>query len=167
MTSKKAIVFVTLVVLLIVGIAGAAQQAPEPQGEKVRILIVDETKTFSSTMRVGVLAGILKKNPLFEVDVKMVEVDSSYVDPLGGSEPPAQPYDIILIIPRGIDNGAVHQIWIVTRGLIELSPSVAAAFEALEGILEKVFAELAVPTDVTDDLYLAFFSALYVVEGWL
>ena len=49
MTSKKAIVFVTLVVLLFVGIAGAGQQAPEPQGEKVRLLLVDETKTFSST----------------------------------------------------------------------------------------------------------------------
>jgi len=118
-------------------------------------------------MRVGVLAGILKKNELFEVDVKMVEVDSSYVDPLVASEPPAQPYDIILIVPRGIDNGSVHQIWIVTRGFSELSPPATGAINALEGIINKMFAEVAVPTDVNDDLYPGFFSALYVEEGWL
>ncbi|RLE39157.1 hypothetical protein DRJ23_04040, partial [Candidatus Acetothermia bacterium] len=69
MTSKKVMVLVTVGLLLFVGIAAAGQQAPEPQGEKVRLLLVDETKTFSSTMRVGILAGILKKNPLFAVDV--------------------------------------------------------------------------------------------------
>jgi hypothetical protein len=167
MTSKKVIVLVTVVVLLFVGIAGVAQQAPGPQGEKVRLLIVDETKTFSSTMRVGVLAGILKKNELFEVDVKMVEVDSSYVDPLVASKPPAQPYDIILIVPRGIDNGSVDQIWIVTRGFAELSPPATGAIDALEGIINKLFAEVAVPTDVNADLFPGFFSALYVEEGWL
>jgi hypothetical protein len=133
----------------------------------VRLLIVDETKTFSSTMRVGVLAGILKKNELFEVDVKMVEVDSSYADPLVESEPPAQAYDIILIVPRGIDNGSVDQIWIVTRGFDALSPPVKQGINMIEGIIGKMFAKVAVPTDVNDDLYPGFFSALYVEEGWL
>lgn len=167
MTSKKVLVLVTVGLLLFVGIAAAGQQAPKPQGEKVRLLLVDETKTFSSTMRVGILAGILKKNPLFAVDVKMVEVESSYVDPLAGSEPEAQTYDIILIVPRGIDNGSVHQIWIVTRGFSELSPPVTGAIEALEGIVGKMFAKVAVPTDVNDDLFPGFLSALYVNEGWL
>ncbi len=168
MTTKKVAVFVAVGILLFVGIAGMAQQAPGPQGDKkVRLLLVDETRTFFSTMRVGILAGILKKNELFEVDVKMVEVESSYVDPLAGSEPEAQNYDIILIVPRGIDNGSVSQIWIVTRGFSELSSPVTGAIDALKGIIEKMFVEVAVPTDVNDDLYPGFFSALYVNEGWL
>jgi hypothetical protein len=37
----------------------------------------------------------------------------------------------------------------------------------IEGIIGKMFAKVAVPTDVNDDLYPGFFSALYVEEGWL
>jgi len=44
---------------------------------------------------------------------------------------------------------------------------VTGAINALEGIMEKMFAEVAVPTDVNDDLFPGFLSALYVNEGWL
>jgi len=167
MLNKKLTALVVLGLLLSAAAAGTAEQPPLAQGEKVRLLLVDETKTFSSTMRVGILAGILKKSGLFEVDVKMVEVDSSYADPLVGCTPPDRPYAIILIVPRGIDNRSIDQVWIVTRGFVELPPPVIGAIDALDGILGNVFAGSAIPTDVNDDLYLDFFSALYVVEGWL
>jgi hypothetical protein len=147
--------------------AAAGQQAPKPQGEKVRLLLVDETKTFSSTMRVGIFAGILKKNKMFDVTVKMVDVKTSYADPLAGEEAPPARYDVIVIVPKGIDDGSVSQVWIVTRGLGELSPGAKQGVKMLTALVDKVFVGLATAVGVSDDLYPGFLSALYVAEGWL
>lgn len=168
MINRKLIALIIVVTVFSVGVATAAQStsALSPQSP-VRLLLVDETKTFSSTMRVGILAGILKKTGIVDLSVKMVDVDSSYVDPLAGSKPPARPYDVILIIPRGIDNGSVHQIWLVTRGFDEISPRGVQGIKRLAEVIDKVFAKIAQATDVTEDLYPGLLSALYLKEGWL
>jgi len=166
MLNRNKVVFVVITALAILAVSAAAQQAPAQHG-KVRLLLVDETKTFSSTMRVGALAGILKKSGAFDVAVEMVDVSSSYADPLAGKSPADTPYDIILIIPRGIDDGSVDQIWLVTRGFGELPPSAVQGIKMLSALIDKVFAGLAHATDVTQDLFPGFFSALYVKEGWL
>jgi len=116
------------------------------------LLLVDETKTFSSTMRVGALAGILRKSGMVDVSVKLVDVESSYEDPLSGIAFTEEPYDLILIISRGIDDGTVGQIWLVTRFFEEASPEYAAIV-ALSGIIDQIFQGIATATDVTEDLF--------------
>lgn len=166
--NRKGIMLVLVAALLLIGITAAAQSiSTTPVASPVRLLIVDETKTFASTMRVGITANILKKTKLFAITADMVDVSSSYVNPLAGKTPPDQPYDIVLIFPRGIDNGSVHQIWVVTRSLSVFSPRAAAAVTMLETVINKVFAHVGTAIDVNADLFPGFFSALYVKEGWL
>ncbi len=159
-------IFITLIALAIFAVFVTAQQPPA-QHNRLKLLLVDETKTFSSTMRVGALAGILKKSGEFDVTVKMVDVSSSYVDPLAGIQPTETPYNVILIIPKGIDNGTVEQIWLVTRGFDELPSQAVQGIKMLSSLINKVFVGLAHATDVRHDLFPGFLSALYVKEGWL
>jgi len=131
-----------------------------------RLLLVDETKTFSSTMRVGALAGILRKTGMVNVSIELVDVESSYEDPLNDIALAEEPYDIILIIPKGIDDGTVGQIWLVTRFFEETSPEYAGLM-ALSGIIDQVFQGVAEAIDVSEDLFPGFFAALYLKQGWL
>lgn len=165
--TRKFIAVLIVGAFLVGGVIGLAQGAPGPHPQKIRLLLVDETKTFSSTMRVGAVAGILKKNELFDVTVKLIDVDTSYADPLAGETAVGKPYDIILIFPKGIDDGSVGQIWVVTRGFEELSPQCLQGVKMLSALIDKVFAGIAQATDVTADLYPGFLAALYVAEGWL
>ena len=164
----KAIALIAVVALLMGGVTAVAQSAhvshPMPAA---RLLIVDETKTFTSTMRVGITANVLKKMGLFTIAADMVNVSSSYADPLAGKTPPQQPYDIVLIFPRGLDDGSVHQIWVITRDLAALPPQLATAVTTLKMVINKVFAGVGTATDVNADLFPGLFSALYVKEGWL
>lgn len=82
--------------------------------EPFHLLIVDETQTFSSSIRLQVLASLLNRTGLFELTAKFVRVENSFDDPLQGEEPDRR-YDVILIIPKGIDDGTVRQLWVVTR----------------------------------------------------
>ncbi len=164
---KAASLLWVLTLLVAVALAGYGQ-AESDQGARggARLLLVDETKTFSSTMRVGALAGILRKSGMVDVSVKLVEVESSYEDPLSGTAFTEEPYDIILIIPRGIDDGSVKQIWLVTRFFEEASPEYVA-LTALSAVIDQVFQDLGTATDVTEDLFPGFFAALYLKQGWL
>ncbi len=164
--NKNQVVVIVMIVLSIIAMSAAAQQGPTQHG-KVKLLLVDETKTFSSTMRVGALAGFLKKSGEFDVTVKMVDVPSSYVDPLAGKPPADSPYNVILIIPKGIDDGSINQIWLITRGFNDLSPQMMRAIKVLSTVIDKVFSGLAQATNVNQDLFPGFFSALYVKKGWL
>lgn len=165
MTKKLFWVLMLGIVLLIgLSVSGSSKQEVTL---KFSLLIVDETKTFTSSMRVGITANILKKLGLFAITADMVDVSSSYVDPLAGKTPPSQPYDIVVIFPRGIDNGSVDQIWVITRDLSTLSPHAVAAVTMLETVVNKMFTGVGTPTDVNADLFPGLLSALYVKEGWL
>jgi hypothetical protein len=133
---------------------------------KLRLLLVDETKTFASTMRVGALAGVLKKTGMVDLSVKMIDVDSSYADPLVGIDVPEQPYDLVLIIPRGIDDASIAQIWLVSE-YYDSSTSQYALLAGLSGIVDQVFQGLATARDVSEDLWPAGYGALYREQGWL
>jgi len=138
-------------------------------GGGIRLLLVDETKTFTSTMRVGALAGVLKTIGLFDVSVRLVDVPSSYDDPLRAEQPdPAQtPFDVIVVLPRGLDDGSMSQIWLVTPGLESLTPTVRAGVDAASGIIAQVFQGSAEAIDVSEDLWPGLLAALYLKEGWL
>ena len=157
--------FVMCCVLLSIGLSAKTTDQEDLAG--VRLLLVDETKTFTSTMRVGALAEALKGFPLFEVSVRLVDVESSYEDPLGGALPDQAPFDIILILPRGLDDRSVTQIWLVTSGLDELAPPVRAGLTAVSQVLDQVFQGIGEAIDVTEDLWPGLLSALYQKKGLL
>lgn len=150
-------------------IAAALVASAQPEVVPIRVLVVDETKTFDSTMRVASLVGALRSVGMFDVDVALADVASSYDDPLAGREPEegGELYELIAVLPRGLDDGSVHQIWIVSAGLDDLSPAVAAALDIASGILEQVFAGIGEATDVSEDLWPCLLWAVYSTNGWV
>jgi hypothetical protein len=164
---KKSLVLVIGLLVVLLPFVSKGQIASALNATlKARMLLVDETKTFASTMRVGALAGILRKTGMVDLSVELVEVMSSYENPLSGIALPDDPYDIILIIPKGIDGGSVEQIWLVTPHFEERSPEHAHLL-ALSGLIDRVFAGIATATDVSEGLFPGFFAALYFQQGWL
>lgn len=157
--------FVVCCALISVGLS--AQPTGEENVSGVRLLLVDETKTFVSTMRVGALAGVLKGSKLFGVSVRLVDVESSYADPLAGASPDQAPFDIILILPRGLDDASVSQIWLVTGALDNLAPPVRIGVEAVSQVLGQIFERIGEAIDVSEDLWPGLLAALYLQEGWL
>jgi len=164
---SRTVMIVTALVLLFAPTTQVlGQQETQSAAMKLRVLLVDETKTFLSTMRVGALAGVLKGTGMVDVDVKMVDVDSSYADPLGAFSVPELPYDLILIVPAGIDDATVAQIWLVTRYFDKTTPQYAI-LAGFSGIVDQVFQGAAVAVDVSEDLWPAGYASLYLAEGWL
>ena len=138
----------------------------QDQGERFALLIVDETKTFSSSIRVQVLASLLNKSGKFALSARFVDVPSSFADPLRGLEPDRR-YDLILIIPRGIDDGTVRQLWIASRPFPEISEGLRGAIALLKQLAGRVFIGAAEAVDVTDDLIPGYFATIFIREGWL
>jgi len=165
MSRRSMVVGWTFVLVIAAALAASAQPAPEP----IRVLVVDETKTFDSTMRVAGLVGALRLVGLFDVGVALADVASSYDDPLAGREPDegGELYDLIVVLPRGLDDGSIRQIWIVSAGLDDLSPSVAAALDIASGIVDRVFTGIGEATDVSEDLWPCLLWAVYSTNGWI
>ena len=153
-------------VLILATTLGASAQ---PEAEPVRVLVVDETKTFTSTMLVAGLVGALRSFGTFEVGVALADVTTDYDDPLAGRSlaDGEDPYDLIVILPRGLDDGSNGQIWIVSDGLSALPPSVAASLPVVSGIVEQVFGGLGESIDVSEDLWPCLLWAVYEVNGWM
>jgi hypothetical protein len=135
----------------------------------VRVLVVDETKTFASTMRVAGLVGALRSAGLFDVGVALADVTSSYDDPLAGRDPgeAEEAYDLIVILPRGLDDGSMSQIWIVSAGMSSLPPIVTTSLDLLTGIVDQVFAGAGEAIDVSEDLWPCLLWAAYSTKGWI
>jgi hypothetical protein len=141
----------------------------QPAVEEVRVLVVDETKTFTSTMRVAGLVGALRSVGMFEVGVALADVTTDYDDPLLGRMPAEdeEPYDMIVILPRGLDDGTIDQIWVVSAGVHSLSPIAAAGLGMLSTVVDQVFGEIAEAIDVTEDLWPGLLWAVYETKGWI
>jgi len=152
-------------VMATMALGGLSQQAASP----VRVLVVDQTKTFTSTMRVAGLVGGLRSMGIFEVGVVLGETQSAYGDPLAEQLPQEAeaPYDLIAILPRGLDDGTTTAIWVVSAGLGALSPNVAGALTALTGTIDLVFAEIGEAIDVSEDLWPGLLWAVYATKGWI
>jgi len=139
----------------------------QPESGAVRVLVVDETKTLASTMRVAGLVGALRSIGAFEVGVALADVATSYDDPLAGRFPAEgeAPYDLILILPRGLDEGSINRIWIVSAGLSSLTPAVAASLGVLAGTVDLVFAGVGRTIDVSEDLWPCLLWSAYSMNG--
>jgi hypothetical protein len=153
------------VMLLGWSVIAVSQELPP----SIRILLIDETKTFTSTMKVAGTIGALRQMGLFDVSVRLAEVETDYSDPLAGilPEPDQKPFDLILILPRGLDTKANVSIWLVSDGLNVLSPFVRGAVDLVSNVVDQVFAGSGQTIDVSEDLWPGFLQAAYVLKGWM
>jgi hypothetical protein len=165
MSRRSMVVGWTCVLVVAAALVASAQPGVAP----IRVLVVDETKTFDSTMRVAGLVGALRSVGMFDVGVALADVTSSYDDPLAGREPDEgeELYDLIVVLPRGLDDGSIRQIWIVSAGLDDLSPSVAAGLDIVADVLDQVFAGIGEAIDVSEDLWPCLLWAVYSTNGWI
>lgn len=149
-------------------VVGAADPTSEALAVPVRVLLIDGTKTFASTARVGALAGAIRSTGQFELDVRFSDATCAYDDPLACQiDLPETPYDVIVAIPRGIDDGSATSIWLITNVLPWASPDRWPTVAALSGMIDQVFAGLANAVDSSRDLWPAFTASLYQAQGWL
>ena len=164
--------------LVVLSVAGQVQVQTEGEisfvGGPFRLLIVDETKGFETTIRVGILAKGLKDRGKVDVSVLLADVDSAYVDPLLGRTPEEgeEPYDIILIVSKGIDDGSAPFVWIVF-GSFDMGGETVDLEGAMEvlglfrNVIDQVFQGVAEAVDVSKDFYPALLGAFYQANGWL
>jgi len=149
--------------------AAVAQEATPLQPASIRVLVVDETKTFTSTMFVAGLVGALRSVGMFDVGVALADVETSYDDPLAEKLPAEgeTPYDLIVVLPRGLDDQSIEQVWVVSAGFDSLSPIVTAGLSMLSTIVDQVYGGSAEAIDVTEDLWPGLLWALYEPKGWI
>ena len=135
----------------------------------VRVLLIDETKTFTSTMKVAGTIGALRQMGLFDVSVRLADVDTDYSDPLEGitPEPDQSPFDLVLILPRGLDTKIDVSIWLVSDGFNALSPFVRGAVDLISTVVDQVFAGSGQTIDVSEDLWPGFLWGAYISKGWI
>jgi hypothetical protein len=144
-------------------VVGAASVAATPY----RVLVVDGTKTLEATLRVGGLVGAIRQSGLAAVSVIFSDAVSSFDDPLAGEPLPAAPFDLIILIPRGIGDGTADVVWLLAAGSLAASPDAASAIALLSSGMDLVFGGAVRALSPLDDLWALFASALYVAEGWL
>ena len=80
---------------------------------------------------------------------------------------PVDPFDLILIVPIGIEDGSAPEVWLLHGAATATSPDALARIEPLHGLLGAVFDGLARPVGVFDDLWVAGLAAQYEMKGWL
>ena len=122
-----------------------------------------------STMKVAGTIGALRQMGLFEVSVRRSDVASDFDDPLYGVErnEGEGPFDLMLILPRGLDTKTNVGIWLVSDGLSALSPFVRGAVDLISNVVDQVFAGSGQTIDVSEDLWPGFLGAIYRAKGWM
>lgn len=135
----------------------------------VRVLLIDETKTFTSTMKVAGTIGALRQMGLFDLSVRLADVETDYSDPLAGilPEKDQEPFDLILILPRGLDTRTDVSIWLVSNALNTLSPFTLGAVDLISTVVDQVFASSGQTMNVSEDLWPGLLQASYVLKGWM
>jgi len=171
MTQRTRQIMTTLLAVAVLSVAGIPQiVTPAVEGLPMpRTLLIDETRTFASTMRVGALAGVLRQAGV-DLEVRLDAVLTTYVDPLDGAGSPDAPFDLILIVPVGIEVGTVGtvgEVWMLYGHAAAASDDAQARLEPLRDLLAVVFEGIAAPVGVLDDLWVAGLASLYEAEGWL
>lgn len=152
--------------ILIVGIAiwGMGVNA---QSNRVDLLLVDETQTFQGSLMVQVYARVLQETGLFNFEAKVVTVQSSYDDPLRVNTSDKK-YELILIVPKGIEDGSVNSIWMITRSITpQTRPELLSAMQLIRQRVAQDSGGLFRALGVMDDAALGIFSTVFERHGWL
>jgi hypothetical protein len=144
---------------LFVGLACAA--AP------YRVLLIDGTKTLEATLRVGGLALGIRQSGLADVTVLFTDEESPFADPLLGRPAPGAPFDLIIIVPRGIGDGSCDFVWLLIGWDTLTAPAASAAAEALNSGIKLAFGNAVRGLGLFDDLWATLTAAFFVGEGWL
>lgn len=145
----------------------AAANDPSPAPSAYRVLLVDGTKTLNSTMRVVALAGGIRQSGAAELTVIFADGLGPFDIPLREEPLPAVPFDLIIIVPRGIDDGTASRIWLLVAGNPQADPAAAQAIERLAQGIARAFAGLGEAVGPLDDLWAALTASVFVREGWL
>jgi voltage-gated potassium channel Kch len=165
MKMKRSIIVALFLGLIVGGSFAAAAESGSPS--PYRVLIVDGTKTLVSTMRVVGLAGGIRQSGVADVTVILADDLGPFSDPLPDQPRPEAPFDLILIVPRGIDDATATRIWVLVAGNPRENPLAAQAVELLRAGIDRAFAGIASAVGPLDDLWAALTASYYVLEGWL
>jgi len=167
-TKKRMWTLVWIATLFLVGTATfAGDENAAAAAPLYRVLVVDGTKTLNSTMRIVGLATGIKQSGLADVTVVLADDLGSFDEPLVGRPLPEEPYDLVLIFPRGVDDGTAYAIWMLVGGDPNRAEGVGQALALLGEGLHAAFAGIAPAMGPTDDLWAGLTAALYVQTGWL
>lgn len=141
----------------------AAQQTPSP----VELLIVDETQTFQGSLLVNLLAATLKLTGLFNIDARFVTVSSSFDDPLG-LNPTERRYELILIVPRGVEQGTLRQLWIASCPITHATrPEILQGIQVIQELISEGSQGRIEAVGVRDDAIPGIFATIFERNGWL
>ncbi len=132
-----------------------------------RVLLVDGTKTLEATLRVGGLAGAIRQSGLAEVSVIFSDATSPFADPLAGQLLPTTPFDLIIVIPRGVGDGTADVVWLLIAGSPGANPTASSALSLLRSGMGLVFGSGVRALGPLDDLWATLTASLYAAEGWL
>ena len=165
MTKKRATLLAFLACLVATSSLATASLAATAAA--YRVLIVDGTQTLASTMRVVGLAGGIKQSGVSDVAVLVAASLGPFDVPLHGWRQPEIPYDVILLVPRGVDDRTAPRIWVLVAGDPRANPLVAQAMGLLAGGVDRAFAGIASAAGPLDDLWAALAASYCVQEGWL
>jgi len=166
--AKRIGTLVWIVSLLLVGTATVAgQQDTSVTAPAYRVLVVDGTKTLNSTMRIVGLATGIKQSGLADVTVVLADDLGSFDDPLVGRPLPEEPYDLVLIFPRGVDDGTAYAVWMLVGGDSSEAAGIDQALALLSEGIRTAFGGTVSAMGATDDLWAGLTTALYVQMGWL
>ena len=164
MLSKRVVLVVLLGLFLWSG-GGVTLSQAAPQ--KVELLLVDETRTLQASILVQILAQTLNATGLFNLQAKIVNVQSSFDDPLGPN-PTDKQYELILIIPRGLEDGSLQELWLVTQPItFGTRPELLTAIQTIKTLIAQGTAGRLKAIGVMDDMLPAWFGAIFTWHGWL
>ncbi|MFP4589461.1 MAG: hypothetical protein ACOCZX_04795 [Candidatus Bipolaricaulota bacterium] len=159
---------VVLVLALAVFLTGLSPRGAESE-QQLRVVVVDESRTFEVSMQVQGLVSTLREQSMLEVQAQAVEVDTPTQNPLTGDD--VSPVDVVIIVPYTIETGAMKQVWVVTVPLsmipLEQRRETRRQLERLKIGIEEAFQGTVEAVGVHDDLIPAYFSNLFLLEGVL
>lgn len=162
--------FICMTILLAACFPGAAHESAFGTSEPMpmALLLIDGTKTFSSTVQVGALAGAVRGIDGFDLSVCFADGGGLYEDPMAAAtETPSGIYDLVVILPRGLDDGTANTVWVVTEVLPWTSPERWSLVSLLSDLINRVFAGSATAVDPTEDLWPSLLASVYRNQGWL
>lgn len=130
---------------------------------RINLLLIIEEVAFQPLLQAQVLASVAKKSGLFNLDSRIVDVESGFDLPLI-QDLDGESYDLIVIIPKG-GLETFFQIWAITD--YPITPQLQGAIQFLSAVVGEVFGPKVEVTDVTEDLIPAFFAAVFLRNGLL
>ena len=133
------------------------------ENDRIDLLLIIEEVSFQPLLQAQVLASVAKESRLFNLDSRVVDVDSGFdlpqIEDLGGKS-----YDLIVIIPQG-GLETFFQIWAITD--YPIMPPLQGAIQFLSAVVGEVFGPQVEVTDITEDLIPGYFAAVFLRDGLL